>query len=110
MEDERIKVVKLWLEPKSVKDIQAFFGFAHFYWQFIQGFSRIAISLISIQKTKENTGFATNLKKIESGVSGNSVAGNVVGSSEATNPIKRKNLVKTTKSKILVKSKNHDFP
>ena len=35
--------------------------------------------------------------------------GNVVGGGEATNPTKRENLVKTTKSKILVKSKNHDF-
>ena len=34
---------------------------------------------------------------------------NVVGGGEATNPTKRKNWAKTTKSKILVKSKNHDF-
>ena len=34
----------------------------------------------------------------------------VVGGGEATNPTKGKNLAKTTKSKILVKSKNHDFP
>ena len=34
----------------------------------------------------------------------------MVGGGEATNPIKEKNQAKTTKSKILVKSKNHDFP
>ena len=34
----------------------------------------------------------------------------MVDDGEATNPTKRKNQTKTTKSKILVKSKNHDFP
>ena len=33
----------------------------------------------------------------------------MIGGVEATNPAKRKNQAKTTKSKILVKSKNHDF-
>ena len=36
--------------------------------------------------------------------------GDIVGGNKATNLIKRKNQAKTTKSKILVKSKNHDFP
>ena len=35
MEVEKIEVVKEWLEPKSVWDIQFFLGFAIFYWQFI---------------------------------------------------------------------------
>ena len=35
MKDERIKAVKQWPEPKSVRDIQVFLGFANFYWQFI---------------------------------------------------------------------------
>ena len=51
MEAERIKVVKNWPEPKSVRDIQVFLGFANFYWRFIQGFSRIAALLTSILKT-----------------------------------------------------------
>ena len=34
----------------------------------------------------------------------------MVGGGKATNPTKGKNQVKMTKSKILVKSKNHDFP
>ena len=34
---------------------------------------------------------------------------NLIGGGEATNPTKRKNQAKTTKFKILVKSKNHDF-
>ena len=45
MEAKKIKVVKDWHEFKSVCNILVFLGFANFYWQFIQGFSRIAASL-----------------------------------------------------------------
>ena len=51
---KRIEVVKDWLKPKSVRNIQVFLGFANFYWQFIQGFSRIAAPLISMLKTTES--------------------------------------------------------
>ena len=51
MEDERIEAVKSWPEPKSVRDIQVFIGFANFYWRFIQGFSKIAAPLTSMLKT-----------------------------------------------------------
>ena len=55
MEDERIEAVKQWPEPQSVRDIQVFLGFANFYQQFIQRFSRIAIPLTSILKTSGST-------------------------------------------------------
>ena len=110
MEDERIKAVKQWLEPKSVRDIQVFLGFANFYWQFIQGFTYIAAPLTSMLKTIRSTRSVANPEKTESEVSGNSVVGNIIDSGEAINPTKRKNQAKTTKSKILVKFKNHDFP
>ena len=51
MEAERIEVVKDWPEPKSVRDIQVFLGFANFYRRFIQGFNRIAAPLTSMLKT-----------------------------------------------------------
>ena len=35
MEEERIKAVKNWPEPKFVRDIQVFFSFANFYCCFI---------------------------------------------------------------------------
>ena len=35
MKDERIETVKNWFEPKSVRNIQVFLGFANFYWRFI---------------------------------------------------------------------------
>ena len=51
MEAEKIEVMKNWPEPKSIRDIQVFLSFANFYWQFIQGFSRIAAPFTSMLKT-----------------------------------------------------------
>ena len=113
MEDEKIRVVKQLLEPKLVRDIQVFFGFTNFYWQFIQGFSCIAPLLTSMLKTIKNTGYAANHKEIKGKVSSNSIVGNsMIGGGETINKAnftKGKNQVEITKSKILVKSKNHDF-
>ena len=61
-------------------------------------------------KTTRSTGSAANPEETKGGVVGDSMVGDVVGGSEATNPTKERNPAKTTKSKILVKSKNHDFP
>ena len=100
MEDEKIKAVKQWLEPKLVRDIQVFFGFANFYRWFIQGFNCIAALLTSMLKITESTKSATNPKETKSKVGGNNVVGNVAGGGEATNPTKRKNQAKTTKFKF----------
>ena len=51
MKAKRIEVIKDWPDPKSVRNIQVFLGFANFYWQFIQGFNRIAAPLTSMLKT-----------------------------------------------------------
>ena len=62
-------------------------------------------------KTIESTRSAANPEETKSKDGGNSMISNsILGDGEATNPIKRKNQAKTTKSKNLVKSKNHDFP
>ena len=51
MKKERIEAVKAWAEPKSIRDIQVFLGFANFYRQFIKDFSKIAAPLTSMLKT-----------------------------------------------------------
>ena len=51
VEAKKIEVVKEWPELNSIRNIQVFLGFANFYWQFIQGFSKIAASLTLILKT-----------------------------------------------------------
>ena len=58
MEDERIEEVKNWPEPKLMRDIQVFIGFANFYRQFIRGFSRIAALLTSMLKTTGSSNLA----------------------------------------------------
>ena len=45
MEEKRIKAVKEWPEPKSVKDIEMFQGFRNIYKRFITNFSMIAAPL-----------------------------------------------------------------
>ena len=55
MEEGRIEAVKAWPEPKSIRDIQVFLGFANFYRRFIQGFSRIAAPLTSMLKATAGT-------------------------------------------------------
>ncbi len=54
MEEERIKAVKDWPKPQSVRDIQVFLGFANFWRRFIQNFSRIAAPLTSMLRTTDN--------------------------------------------------------
>ncbi len=51
MEEEKMEAAKTWAEPKSIRDIQVFFGFANFYRRFIKGLSKIAAPLTSILKT-----------------------------------------------------------
>ncbi len=48
MEDKRIKAIRDWPEPQSVRDIQMFLGFTNFYKRFIKNFSRIAALLTSM--------------------------------------------------------------
>ena len=58
MEDERIEAVRNWPEPKSVRDIQVFIGFANFYRRFIRGFNKIAAPLTSMLKTTGSSDLA----------------------------------------------------
>ncbi len=65
MEEEKIKVVKTWLEPQSVRDIQVFLGFANFYRKFIKNFNRIVILLTSMLRTIDNEALSTQVTENE---------------------------------------------
>ena len=69
MEEERTEAVKNWPEPKSVRDVQVFMGFANFYRRFIRGFSKIAAPLTSMLKTNlvANTGPSPKARRGEEG-------------------------------------------
>ena len=45
MSNDKIKIIQDWPEPKKVKDIQFFLGFANFYYRFIFNYSDIVIPL-----------------------------------------------------------------
>ena len=62
MEDERIKAVRNWPEPKLVQDIQIFIGFANFYRRFIWDFSRIVAPLTSMLKITKSSDLAPRLR------------------------------------------------
>ena len=48
MSNDKIKIIQDWPEPKKVKDIQSFLGFANFYHQFIFNYLDIFILLICL--------------------------------------------------------------
>jgi len=53
MSDTKVKTIQEWPEPKKIKDIQSFLGFANFYRYFIFNYSDIVIPLIYL--TRKNT-------------------------------------------------------
>lgn len=50
MGESRVKVIREWQKPRTVKELQRFLGFANFYQRFIRGFSNIAAPLTSMLK------------------------------------------------------------
>ena len=48
MADEKVKIIQEWLEPRKIKDIQSFLGFANFYRQFIHNYSEITVLLTQL--------------------------------------------------------------
>jgi hypothetical protein len=48
MEQEKVNAIQEWPEPKNVKQVQSFLGFANFYCCFVQEFSRLAHPLTSL--------------------------------------------------------------
>ena len=50
MSDDKVKIIQDWLEPKKVKDIQSFLGFANFYHRFIFNYSDIVIPLTRLTR------------------------------------------------------------
>ena len=50
MSDDKIKIIQDWLEPRKVKNIQSFLGFANFYHWFIFNYSDIVIPLTHLTR------------------------------------------------------------
>ena len=50
MDPKKTETVKNWPQPKTLKDVQAFLGFANFYRRFILGFSAIVKPLTALTR------------------------------------------------------------
>jgi len=59
MSKSRLNTILDWPEPRSIKDIQQFIGFAGFYRRFVPKFSKIAIGMTNMLRGGKN-----NQKKV----------------------------------------------
>src|SRR5467141_1552427 len=50
MAQYKVQIIQDWPEPRKVKDIQSFLGFANFYRHFIYGYSEITIPLMRLTR------------------------------------------------------------
>ncbi|KAJ8519009.1 hypothetical protein ONZ45_g4010 [Pleurotus djamor] len=50
MSEDKIKVIQDWPEPRKVKDVQSFLGFANFYRRFIMNYSDIVVPLTRLTR------------------------------------------------------------
>ena len=50
MDDEKVKAIRERPEPRNLKEVQVFLGFANFYRRFIQGYSQICTPLTKMTK------------------------------------------------------------
>lgn len=50
MDPAKIKTITDWPQPKDLKDIQSFLGFANFYWRFIYSYSNLVVPLVNLTK------------------------------------------------------------
>jgi len=61
--DGKVKTIQEWPEPKKVKDIQSFLGFANFYRCFIFNYSNIVIPLTRLTRKDASWNFDENCRK-----------------------------------------------
>ena len=50
MDPTKVKMVVEWQTPRSVRDVQCFLGFANFYRNFIQDYSKIVLPLTKLTR------------------------------------------------------------
>ena len=53
MDKKKVEAIREWPEPKNLKEVQAFLGFANFYQRFIQGYSQICTLLTKMTKKEQ---------------------------------------------------------
>ena len=63
MDPKKVKVIINWQEPKNVKDVRVFIGFANFYQRFINNFSALVSPLIALTRKDKTFIFNKEYKK-----------------------------------------------
>ena len=53
MDNKKVKAIRKWPEPRNLKEVQAFLGFANFYQRIIQGYSQICTPLTKTTKKEQ---------------------------------------------------------
>ena len=62
MDEGKIQVILDWLEPRNVRDVQSFLGFANFYQRFIMRYSNIVVPLTCLLQKDMPWSFDTQCK------------------------------------------------
>eukprot|EP00253_Pinus_taeda_P020616 PITA_20616 len=63
VDPEKIKAIMDWPVPKDVADIRSFMGLAGYYRRFVEGFSRVAFPITSLQKKGKAFQWTPNCQK-----------------------------------------------
>ena len=63
MDPKKVEVIVNWQEPKNVKDVRVFIGFANFYQQFIDNFSALVLPLVALTWKDKTFTFDKECKK-----------------------------------------------
>ena len=64
VDPEKIRAIEDWSVLKDVTDVRSFMGITGYYRRFIEGFSRIANPITSLQKKARNLIGTQNVKKV----------------------------------------------
>ena len=55
IDTKKVEAIQKWKAPSTVKEVQAFLGFANFYWQFISNFAKKIKPLNELTKGTQYT-------------------------------------------------------
>ena len=66
MDLEKIEAIMNWPTPRNVTDVRSFMGLTGYYRRFIEGFSKVAHAITSLQKKGMNSNGHRGVKKASS--------------------------------------------
>ena len=67
VDPEKIEAIMNWPTPRNVTDMRSFMGLAGYYKRFIEGFSKVAHAITSLQNKGTNLNRLRSVKKTSSG-------------------------------------------